>query len=595
MGYLEWLDICIIVAYFVVILSVGLLATYYANKNSSLGFFLAGKSMTFIPIAGSIFASNMGAPNVVGLSGSAAASGFAPVMFEWQAVFALVALGWIFAPIYLASATYTMPEYLQKRFGGSRLRICHSVIQLLLTAICGIPMEIYAASIFMHKLLGWNVYLSTVIILAITAVYTIGGGLTAVIYTDTLQAVILVVGAAVVGVKAMIEVGGYNSMLEQFRKAASRHTYIEHQLYNNLSCGFPPADSFHVFRSTESDFPWPGVVFGMISLGIYCWCTQQVIVQRNLSAKTVLHSKAGCLLAGYLKILPFFLFIIPGMISRILYADDVACSSPEICQEKCGNPAGCTNIAYPMLVLNILPKGIKGLMLAALLSALMSSLTSYYNSGSSLFTLDIYSHFRKKASELEKVLVGRLFGLFLVCLSVAWLPILQSVQGSQLWNYSQAVYSYLTPPWTVVYLLGMFWTRATEQGAWWGLIVGLGAGIIRMVLDFSYRSAQCGSSEIVKRPDILEKVHYLVFAVILCVITFIVMVVVSFVTKEQPLNELERVTWWTRKSKLSLNTTDCKTQGSKTSIGELNETNNASSQIAIVETVDASIKKDGWY
>ncbi|ESO03121.1 hypothetical protein HELRODRAFT_174010 [Helobdella robusta] len=519
----------------------------------------------------------MGAPNVVGLSGSAAASGFAPVMFEWQAIIALIALGWIFAPIYLASGTYTMPEFLQKRFGGARLRICCSIAQLLIGVITGISMEIYAASIFLHKLLGWNVYLSTVIILVITAIYTIGGGLTAVIYTDTLQAVILVVGTAVVSVKALMEVGGYNSMLEQFQKAASNMTYVEHQLYNNLSCGFPPADSFHVFRSTESDFPWPGVVFGMIPLAIYCWCTQQVIVQRNLSAKTVIHSKVGCLLAGYLKILPFFLFIIPGMISRILYPDDVACSSPEICQEKCGNPAGCTNIAYPMLVLNILPKGVKGLMLAALLSALMSSLTSYYNSGSSLFTLDIYSHFRKKASEHEKVLVGRLFGLFLVCLSVAWLPILQSVQGNQLWNYTQAIYSYLTPPWTVVYLLGMFWTRATEQGAWWGLIVGLVAGLIRMGLDFSYKSAHCGGSEIVERPDILERVHFLVFAVILCAITFIVMVAVSFITQGQSLKELERVTWWTRKSKLSLNLTDGRIRETETSLVGLNEENNSSS------------------
>jgi sodium/glucose cotransporter 9 len=543
---LEVWDIVIIVVYFVFVMAVGIFATVRANRNTAEGFFLAGRSMTFIPLAGSIYASNIGASMFVGLAGSAAAFGYAPVMFEWHATYTLVLLGWIFVPIYIASGTMTMPEYLQKRFGRKRIRVYYAIIQLIWTAISGISGEIYAGTLFFQQLLGWNIYLSTIVILAITAVYTLGGGLAAVIYTDTVQSGILIIGAMVVSIIALVEIGGYEQMVNQFLGAASNETYLGQALYHNRSCGFPPADSFHIFRGMDSNYPWPGLVFGLTLLATYYWCTNQVIVQRNLSAKTVLHSKAACVVASYLKLLPFFIFVLPGMISRILYPDRIACSSPEECKRVCDNPAGCTNIAYPVLVLTLLPVGVKGLMLAAMLSALMSSLTSQFNSSSSVFVMDLWLYCRKKASQFEIVLVGRLFGLLMIVVSILWLPVIQAIQGGSLWDYLQSVSSYITPPWVVAFVLGMFWSRLTEEGTWWGLMAGLVTGIVRMGVEFSYSVPKCGSGDVDTRPSIITKVHYLMFAIILCSVAFIVMVAISIVTPPRRKNQLHRVLWWTR-------------------------------------------------
>jgi len=544
---LEVWDVVVIAVYFAVVMAVGIIATVRANRNTAEGFFLAEKSMTFLPLAGSIYASNIGAQSFVGLAGSAASFGYAPVMFEWHATYTLIALGWVFVPIYIASGTYTMPEYLQKRFGRKRIRVYYAIVQLLWSVISGISGEIYAGSLFMQQLLGWDIYLSTCVILGITAVYTLGGGLAAVIYTDALQTVILIIGALIVAIIAMDKVGGYESMQNQFMKAASNETYLAQSFNQSRSCGFPPEDSFHIFRGMDSNYPWPGLVFGLTLLATYYWCTNQVIVQRNLAAKTVSHSKLACVIASYLKILPFFLFVWPGMISRILYPERIACSSPETCKAYCDNPAGCTNIAYPVLVLTLLPVGIRGLMLAAMLAALMSSLTSQFNSSSSVFVIDLWLYLRKKASQFEIVLVGRLFGLLMIGLSIAWLPILQAIQGGSLWDYVQSISAYITPPWVVAFLLGMFWTRLTEMGTWWGLMAGLLTGVIRMVVEFSFSVPTCGSGKEDKRPNIITKVHYLIFAIILCSVAFIVMIAVSIMTAPRTKKQLHRVTWWTRR------------------------------------------------
>lgn len=544
--YLEVWDVVILAGYFVIVMAVGLYATVKTDRNTSEGFFLAGKSMTFIPLAGSIYASNVGAQMFIGLAGSAAGYGFAPVMFEWHATYCLILLGWVFVPIYVASGTTTMPEYLQKRFGRKRIRVYYAITQLCWSVISGISGEIYAGTIFFQQLLGWDIYLSTIVILAITAVYTLGGGLAAVIYTDTLQAVILIGGATVVTILTMIEVGGYEQMVNQFLGAASNVTYLDEALYHNHSCGFPPDDSFHIFRDMDSNYPWPGLVFGLTLLAIYYWCTNQVIVQRNLAAKTVSHSKAACVIASYLKLLPFFLFVWPGMVSRILYPDRIACSTPEDCDCICDNPAGCTNIAYPILVLTILPIGVKGLMLAAMLAALMSSLTSQFNSSSNIFVIDLWLYARPKASEFEIVLCGRIFGLFMIGLSVLWLPILQAIQGGSLWDYIQAISSYITPPWVVAFVLGMFWARLSEEATWWGLMAGLLTGVIRMCVEFSYPVPYCGSGDPDTRPAIITDVHYLMFAIILASVTLVVTVALAIVTPPRRKNQLHRVLWWTR-------------------------------------------------
>ncbi|CAH1777913.1 unnamed protein product [Owenia fusiformis] len=542
-------DIAVIVLYFVIVLGVGLFATIRANRGSTEGFFLAGKSMTFIPIAGSIFATNVGAPMFVGLAGSAAALGIAPVMFEWHATYILILLGWVFVPIYIASATTTMPEYLGKRFGGVRLRVYNSIVQLVMMALTGISGEIYAGGLFIRQILGWNMYLSVLLILAVTSIYTIGGGLTAVIYTDTLQSGILIVGAAILAGLSITKVGGWEGMFQQFPGAAANYSYVNRALYGNTTCGFPPDDYMHIFRGVDSGYPWPGLTFGLTILATHYFCTNQVIVQRCLSAKNITHAKASTVVASYLKILPFFLFVTPGMVSRILYPQEIGCADPDHCNEVCGNPAGCTNIAYPLLVLRVMPTGLRGLMLAAMLAALMSSLTSIFNSSSTLFTMDIWQRVRPRASQNELVLTGRIFSAIMIGLSVAWLPILQLIQGSQLWNYLQSISSYINPPWVAVFLLGMFWPRCNEQGAFWGLMAGLIAGVIRMGIHFSFPEPSCAAGVEDTRPAIFKDVHYLHFAMILFAISFIVIVSVSLLTEPRPKRKLHRLTWSTRMDK----------------------------------------------
>jgi len=547
---LETWDIIALACYFVIVFAVGLVATCRANRGNAEGFFLAGKSMTILPIAGSLYATNIGAPSFVGMAGSAAGVGFAPVMFEWHATYMLILLGWVFVPIYIASSSFTIPEYLRKRYGGQRLRVCFALVQLMLNVLAGISGELFAGSLFINQILGWNIYLSTVLILLVTSVYTIGGGLTAVMYTDTIQAVIIVLGALVLCGLALDEVGGYQAMINQFHSSASNNTYFYQATAGNLSCGLTPEDSTSLFRGMDSDYPWPGLVFGLTLLATYFFCTNQTMVQRNLAAKNVSHSKGACVLTSYLKMLPMILFIIPGMISRILFPDEIACSDPDECERICDNRGGCSDISYPLLVLRIMPTGMKGIMLAGLLAALMGSLTSQYNSCSSMFSMDVWKYFRRKCGKnpgnKELVIVGRIFGGILVGISIAWLPILQKMKGTRLWDYLQSVQSYITPPWVVVFLTGMFWKRGTEEAAWWSVIIGLIIGVTRMIIDFSNPAPRCGSGKVDDRPSIITEIHFLHFAILLAGICLIVYVVVSLMTKPREEKQLHRVTWWTR-------------------------------------------------
>ncbi|KAJ8297526.1 hypothetical protein KUTeg_024057, partial [Tegillarca granosa] len=299
--------------------------------------------------------------------------------------------------------------------------------------------EIYTGAVFMQQILGWNIYLCVIIILAVTAVYTSIGGLASVIYTDTLQTVILVGGAS--------------------------------------------------------------AVF--------------VMVQRCLAARNLSHAKAGSLLAAVLKITSFALFVIPGMIARILYTEEVACARPSDCKTYCDNEAGCSNIAYPLLVLRLLPSG----------------------TASSIVTLDLWKQFRKGAKETELMIVGRLTVLVLVGISILWLPILQQSQGGILWFYVQSIRAYLVPPWCMLFILAIFWKRTTEKGAFFGLMIGLITGLIRMVLDFIYLAPACGSGKADERPDVLAKVDFLHFAIILSAVSAIAIVVISLLTEPRPENK----------------------------------------------------------
>ncbi|XP_046722180.1 sodium/myo-inositol cotransporter 2 isoform X1 [Silurus meridionalis] len=542
-GRLSAADLAVLIVYLILILAVGLWSMWKTKRSTVNGYFLAGKNMSWWPVGASLFASNVGSGHFIGLAGSAAATGIGPTAYEWNGMLMVLLLGWLFLPIYIASGVTTMPEYLQKRFGGKRIQIFLSILYLFIYIFTKISVDMYAGAVFIQQALGWNIYLAVILLLAITALYTVAecvlGGLAAVIYTDAAQTVIMLIGALTLMGFSFVEVGGWQAIFDGYSKA------IPSIRVPNSTCGIPSEDAFHVFQDpVTSEFPWPGVVLGMSMPSIWYWCSDQVIVQRSLAAKNLLHAKGGSLLASYLKVLPFFMMVLPGMISRILFPDEVGCADPEVCKEICGNPLGCSDIAYAKLVMELLPSGLRGLMMAVMIAALMSSLTSIFNSSSTLFTMDLWRYFRRGAPEWELMIVGRVFVLVLVVVSVLWIPLVQSSQGGQLFIYLQSISTYLQPPISVVFMAGCFWRRTNEKGAFWGLVLGLLVGIVRMILDFIYPVPQCYETD--TRPDIIKYVHYLYFSIILSLLTLIVVVSVSLATEKPTEEQVSRLTWFTR-------------------------------------------------
>ncbi|KAM4719401.1 sodium/glucose cotransporter 1-like isoform 1-T1 [Anableps anableps] len=533
-------DISVIVIYFVVVLAVGVWAMVRTNRSTVGGFFLAGRSMVWWPIGASLFASNIGSGHFVGIAGTAAAAGIAIGGFEWNALIVVIILGWLFVPIYIKAGVVTMPEYLKKRFGGQRIRIYLSVLSLFLYVFTKISADMFSGAIFIQQALGLNIYVAVIALLAITALYTVTGGLAAVIYTDTLQTIIMIVGSFILMGFAFNEVGGYENFQDRYMTAIPSIT-------GNISaeCYQPRPDSFHLFRDPiTGDLPWPGLVFGLTIQATWYWCTDQVIVQRCLSAKNLSHVKAGCILCGYLKLLPMFLMVFPGMISRILYSDVVACVDPTECQKYCGANVGCTNIAYPKLVVDLMPNGLRGLMLSVMLASLMSSLTSIFNSASTLFTMDIYTKVRPRAKERELMIAGRVFIVILIGISIAWIPVVQSAQSGQLFDYIQSITSYLTPPVAAVFLLGVFCKRINEPGAFYGLTIGLVIGLSRMITEFVYGTGSCVNPS--NCPAIICGVHYLYFGMILFLVSCIIILGISLITKPIDDKHLYRLCWTLR-------------------------------------------------
>uniref|UniRef100_A0A8C0JB22 Sodium/mannose cotransporter SLC5A10 n=1 Tax=Chelonoidis abingdonii TaxID=106734 RepID=A0A8C0JB22_CHEAB len=528
-------DIIVIVAYFALNVAVGIWSSCRVNRNTLSGYFLAGRSMAWWPVSRCLLS----------LSLAFLLSLYAAHCL-WQG--AAVPCN---DPCISAAQIVTMPEYLQRRFGGERIRMYLSALSLLLSVFTKISTDLYSGALFVQVCLGWNLYLSTVLMLVVTALYTIAGGLAAVIYTDALQTLIMIIGAIILAVTAFSKIGGYQNLAEAYLKA------VPAKIIPNTTCHLPRVDAMHLFRDPVSgDLPWTGMTLGLSVLATWYWCTDQVIVQRSLSAKNLSHAKAGSILASYLKMLPLGVIIMPGMISRVLYPDAVSCVDPDECVRVCGSEVGCSNIAYPKLVVELMPSGLRGLMIAVMMAALMSSLTSVFNSSSTLFTMDIWRKIRRNAKERELLLVGRIVTVVLVAISVVWIPILQSSNSGQLYIYIQSVTSCLAPPITAVFALAVFWRRANEQGAFWGLMLGLALGLARMGLEFAYPSPRCGVPD--ERPALVKDVHYLHFAILLCALTAGAVVGISLLSRPPSDLQIKNLTWWTisRGSKALRDTTE---------------------------------------
>ncbi|XP_068034013.1 LOW QUALITY PROTEIN: sodium/glucose cotransporter 2-like, partial [Anomalospiza imberbis] len=298
--------------------------------RSLSGYFLAGRSMSWAPVGASLFASNIGSGHFVGLAGTGAAGGIAVGGFEWSGMFIVLLLGWVFVPIYLRAGVSTMPEYLGRRFGGGRIRLYLALLSLGLYVSTKISVDMYSGALFIREALGWDLYGSVGALLAVTALYTVTGGLTALMFADLLQTLIIIAGASVLAGYALGAVGGYQGLLERYPLA----------LPPNASgpCGRPRADAFHLLRHPSTgDLPWPGLVLGLGIISAWYWCTDQVIVQRCLAGRSLTHVRAGCVVCGYLKVLPMFLMVLPGMAARVLFPDVVGCADPQGCSRACGS------------------------------------------------------------------------------------------------------------------------------------------------------------------------------------------------------------------------------------------------------------------
>ncbi|XP_025772717.1 sodium/myo-inositol cotransporter 2 [Puma concolor] len=496
-------DIAVLVLYFLFVLAVGLWSTVKTKRDTVKGYFLAGGDMVWWPVGASLFASNVGSGHFVGLAGSGAAAGLSVTAYELNGLFSVLTLAWIFLPIYIAGQVTTMPEYLRKRFGGNRIPIILAVLYLFIYIFTKISVDMYAGAIFIQQSLHLDLYLAIVGLLAITALYTVAG----------------VWG--VTGKERFFIIIGSNASSEGSQANQDPKSLTRTQELCTLSLPLQ--------RATSA--PNHPTVF-------------QVIVQRSLAAKNLSHAKGGSLMAAYLKVLPLFMMVFPGMVSRVLFPDQVACADPDTCLKVCSNPSGCSDIAYPKLVLELLPTGLRGLMMAVMVAALMSSLTSIFNSASTIFTMDLWNCIRPRASERELMIVGRVFVLLLVLISILWIPVVQASQGGQLFIYIQSISSYLQPPVAVVFIMGCFWKRTNEKGAFSGLILGLLLGLIRLALDFVYTQPRCDQPD--DRPAVVKHVHYLYFSMILSAVTLITVSVVSWFTEPPSKEMVSRLTWFTR-------------------------------------------------
>src|SRR5437667_4961350 len=494
------LDVVVIAAYFLILLGIG----YWAarrEKNVSADYFLASRDVGWLAVGASLFASNIGSEHLVGLAGTGAASGLAVGHFEWLACFMLLLLGWLFVPFYLRSGVYTMPEFLERRF-NSAARWYFTWVSVIGYVLTKISVTLFAGGVVMRAVTGLDLYTSASILIVITGLYTILGGLRAVIYTEVMQAIVLIAGSAALALVGLHAVGGWSGLTARV-----------------------PAGFFSMWKPvSHPDFPWTGIVFGAPILGVWYWCTDQHIVQRVLAARNVTEARRGTILAGFLKILPVFIFVLPGIIASVLYADIRGAAA---------------NSAYPALVTRLLPAGLKGLVLAGMLAALMSSLASAFNSCSTLLTWDVYRKLRPAASEQRLVTVGRVTTVLLVGLGLLWIPFMKYI-SPQIYIYLQSVQAYIAPPIAACFLLGVLYPRLNGTGAVAALWTGLVIGTARLVLELA--RSDLGSGTVWYWFATINILH---FAALLFALCSGILIAVSLATAPPPVAKVAGLTYAT--------------------------------------------------
>ena len=515
---LESIDIAIITVYFIIVFAI---AFYFSRRErTSADYFLAGRDVGWFAIGASLFVSNISTEHFIGLAGSGASSGLAVGHFEWLACLILLILGWVFVPFYLRSNVFTMPEFLERRFNRA-CAVYLASVSIIAYVFTKISVHLYAAAVVLERVVGWDPIVAALILVIATGIYTIAGGLAAVIYTDLVQTLILIAGAVILTVIGLDRVGGFEGL-----RAAL------------------PAHYFSMMKPVDHpEFPWTGIFFGAPILGIWYWCTDQVIVQRVLSAKDEGHARAGTIFAGFLKILPVFILVLPGLIAFALFKPLFVVKDGVVLNG---------DIAYPTLIVNLLPQGLVGLMIAALLAALMGSMSAVFNSGSTLVTLDFYKKLRPNADEKRLVGIGRIATGVMVLLGIAWVPFIHLI-SSQLYIYLQSVQAYISPPIAACFIFGILWPRLNGAGAISSLLAGFVLGTVRFIAELIDKQGEPLTSAAGRW---LVDMNFLHYAILMFVICSVVLVAVSLMTPPPPRRRLGGLTFATVDEKMDTSLVD---------------------------------------
>jgi SSS family solute:Na+ symporter len=527
---LHFLDISIILLYFIIVLWIAWWVSKDRRKKgggNSADYFLAGKNEGWFVIGASLFASNIGSEIILGVSGAGARAEMPQANFEILAALILILLGWVFVPFYLKSGVFTMPEFLEIRYSKA-CRNYLSVISVLAYILTKISLIIFAGAL-VFETMGIPFWTGAIIIIIATGFYTVLGGLKAVIYTDMIQTFILLAGTGAVTYFGLHQLGGWDALIETISQAS-------------LKPGNPPVERFfNLWRPmNDPDYPWTGMLFGAPILGVWYWCTDQFIVQRTLSAKDLSNARKGTLFAGFLKLLPVFIFFIPGVIAYALAQKGMLDFSLD-------NP----DHALPAMITGFLPIGLKGLAISGLLAALMSSLSSAFNSSSTLITFDFYKQRKPHATEKELVLVGQIATLVLVIVSLGWIPFMKTLMSGGIFHYLQSIQAYISPPIAAVFLFGLFFKWINAKGAIISLWIGFILGMLRLVTEYLSKEGLIIISE-GSFLDSLLGINFLHYAILLFVFCTFILMFISKLGQPQNPESLKLVTFDKTNMKIEL-------------------------------------------
>ena len=522
----ESLDWVVLGLYFAILVGVAVWVALQKNKNTE-DYFLAGRNVGWFVIGASIFASNIGSEHVVGLAGTGFSSGTPLAHYELHAWIVLL-LGWLFLPFYIRSGAFTMPEFLEKRF-DSRSRWFLSVFSLFAYVLTKVSVTIYAGGIVVSELLNIDFWVGAIGIVIFTGAYTILGGLRAVVYTETLQTVVLIMGSVIITYLGFQEVGGWTQLTETVTQVSPEH--------------------FNMWRPWDDpDFPWAGLLFGGTIVGIWYWCTDQYIVQRTLAANNITIGRRGAIFGAYLKLLPILIFLVPGIIAFAL-----TIQNPEVFNVMDVNGVQKADRAFPMLVTTLLPVGLKGLVAGGLMAALMSSLASVFNSCSTIFTIDIYKKISANKSEKFLVNVGKVATVVIVGLGILWIPIMEKIGGGVMYQYLQNVQAYIAPPVTTVFLLGIIWKRVNAQASIVTLFAGLFLLILRLGSEIYYQPEIVSGSDVEGFLFLFATINFSYMAIWMFAFSVALCITVTLMTAEPDYERINGLSFGTIPTHLKIN------------------------------------------